>query len=157
MVITLGAAVPELLGLIMTVPDRVSVELRVVGNGGLLVSDVFVGTPVQESQEVVLNGVTDGRDVGWVPDWVKFQEKGREWLEMMDCDTVGAVFHIVVVITLCPDDHELEVVLLNGGWLAVTVLVVPLTTVCDASADVEAAEVDAPPVVTVMITTVPAG
>jgi hypothetical protein len=63
-VTTLAVVVePVPLGLI-TVPDKVSVELRVVGKGGLLEPGVFVGSLVQESQ-VVLNGVTD---VPWVPD-----------------------------------------------------------------------------------------
>lgn len=31
-------------------------------------------------------------------------------------DPVGALFHIVVG-TICPDDPEDRVVLLNGGWL----------------------------------------
>lgn len=60
-VITLGPVEPEVLGF-TTVPDRVSVELRVVGKGGLLEPGVSVGTPVHDSQ-VVLNCVTDGRDV----------------------------------------------------------------------------------------------
>lgn len=58
--------VPVPLGLI-TVPDRVSVRLPVVGNGGLLEADVFVGWLVQENQ-VELESVTDGRDVPCVPD-----------------------------------------------------------------------------------------
>lgn len=51
----------------MTVPDRVSVTFRVVGNGGPLELRVFVGWLVQESH-VVLESVNDGRDVSWVPD-----------------------------------------------------------------------------------------
>jgi hypothetical protein len=70
-VTTVGAAVPEPLGL-MTVPDRVLVALRVVGKGGLLAPGVCVGTPVQESQ-VVLNSVTGGRDGPWVPVRLVFQ------------------------------------------------------------------------------------
>lgn len=65
-VTTLAVVEPVPLGLII-VPDRVSVRLRVVGNGGLLEPGVFVGWLVQESQ-VVLKSVTDGRDVPWVPD-----------------------------------------------------------------------------------------
>lgn len=75
-VITLGAAEPELLGF-TTVPDKVSVELRAVGKGGLLEPGVFVGTLVHDSQ-VVLNCVTDGRDVSWVPDWLKSQVEDTE-------------------------------------------------------------------------------
>jgi hypothetical protein len=79
---------------------------------------------------------------------------------MIDTDSVGALFQIVVV-TICPDDHSVEVVLLTGGWLFVTVLaVVPLKLADGDSVDVEAAElpeVATPPVVTVMFTTVPAG
>jgi hypothetical protein len=48
-----------------------------------------------------------------------------------DCEPVGAVFQIVEVTTWPDgadnDDHDPEVVLLNGGsWLLVTVSVVPL-------------------------------
>lgn len=62
-VITLGPAElePEPLGFTI-VPDKVSVVLRVVGKGGLLEAGVSVGTLVHDSQ-VVLNCVTDGRDV----------------------------------------------------------------------------------------------
>lgn len=61
-------AVVELVPLgLMTVPDRVSVALRVVGNGGPLELGDFVGWLVRESH-VVLESVTDGRDVPWVPD-----------------------------------------------------------------------------------------
>lgn len=61
-------AVVELVPLgLMTVPDRVSVALRVVGNGGPLEPGGFVGWLVQESH-VVLESVNDGRDVPWVPD-----------------------------------------------------------------------------------------
>ncbi|KAH6605594.1 hypothetical protein Trco_004747 [Trichoderma cornu-damae] len=160
MVTTLVVAGPEPPGLLVTMPDKVSVELRVVGNGGLLEPGAFVGALVQESQ-VVLNGVTGGRGVPWVPVWLGFQEKGTEWLEMTDRDTVGVVFQIVVV-TVCPDGHEDEVVLLNGGRLPVAVWVVPLELVGTASVDVEPAElpgVDTPPpvVVTVTVTAVPAG
>lgn len=52
-VITLGPAEPEPLGF-TTVPDKVSVELRVVGKGGLLEPGVSVGTLVNDNQ-VVLN------------------------------------------------------------------------------------------------------
>lgn len=65
-VTTLAVVEPVPLGLII-VPDRVSVRLRVVGNGGLLEPGVFVGWLIQESQ-VVLKSVTGGRDVPWVPD-----------------------------------------------------------------------------------------
>lgn len=65
-VTTLPVAEPVPLGL-MTVPDRVSVTLRVVGNGGPLELGVFVGWLVQESH-VVLERVNDGREVPWVPD-----------------------------------------------------------------------------------------
>lgn len=65
-VTTLAVVEPVPLGLII-VPDRVSVRLRVVGNGGLLEPGVFVGWLVQESQ-VVLKSVTGGSDVPWVPD-----------------------------------------------------------------------------------------
>lgn len=65
-VTTLPVVEPVPLGL-MTVPDRVSVTLRVVGNGGPLEIGVFVGWLVQESH-VVLESVNDGREVPWVPD-----------------------------------------------------------------------------------------
>lgn len=65
-VTTLAVVEPVPLGL-MTVPDRVSVALRVVGNGGPLELGDFVGWLVQETH-VVLERVKDGRDVPWVPD-----------------------------------------------------------------------------------------
>lgn len=78
----------------------------------------------------------------------------------VDPDAVGTLLQIVVV-TICPDDHGYEVVLVNGGWLFVTVLViVPLELAVKDSVIVEAAElpeVATPPVVIVMTTTVPAG
>lgn len=52
---------------------------------------------------------------------------------MIDCDTVGAVFQTVVVAT-CPADDK--VVLPKGGWLRVTVFVVALRLVCEASVEV---------------------
>lgn len=80
-----------------------------------------------------------------MPDWLKFQVDDTEWLEMIDCDTVGTVFQTVEVTT-CPPD--VKVVLAKGGWLRVTVFVVALRLVCEASVE---------PVVTVIITTVPEG
>lgn len=65
-VTTLAVVEPVPLGL-TTVPDKVSVKLRVVGNGGLLEFGVFVDWLVPDSQ-VVLKSVTGGRDVPWVPD-----------------------------------------------------------------------------------------
>lgn len=65
-VTTLPVVEPVPLGL-MTVPDRVSVTLRVVGNGGPLEMGVFVGWLVQESR-VELESVNDWREVPWVPD-----------------------------------------------------------------------------------------
>lgn len=159
-VTTVGAAVPEPLGL-MTVPERVSVALRAVGKGGLLAPGVCVGTPVQESQ-VVLNPVTGGRDDPWVPVKLLFQE-GTDWLGLLGCDPVGAVFQTVEVTTwpdgVEDDDHDPEVVLLNGGsWLFVTVSVVSLNAVCETPVEMpEPLPVGADPVVKVMTTTVPAG
>lgn len=79
----------------------------------------------------------------------------------VDLGAVGALLQIVVVTT-CPDDNGYEVVLVNDGWLFVTVLViVPLELAVRDSVVVEAVEppeVATPPVgVTVITITVPAG
>lgn len=87
------------------------------------------------------------------------------WLEMVDPEADPEVVEPLlptVVVTTCPDDNEYEVVLIKGGWLFVTDLViVPLELTARDSVVVETAElpkvVTAPVGVTVITTTVPAG